>query len=170
MLEKIKMRLKSRLEKTIQKQNISLLQNLPKVIFFNVTTRCNMHCVMCDVGKGNKESQFYKNLAGEGKHFDFDIDNALKFLNDVIKYKPLVVICATEPLLYKDIHKFIKILSKKGLYVDMLTNGYLLKEHAQHLVNNGLSSIHISIDGIGELHDKIRGMTGCFSKIGRAHV
>lgn len=165
MLEIILNKAKRRTKAFLQSQNIPFFQSLPKIVFFNLTTRCNLRCVMCDVGIHNKDSQFYKNLKGEGGNLELNLKKATPFINELGKYKPVAILCATEPLLYGDVHELIQELVKMGIHTEMLTNGYLLKEHAERLIDDGLSTIHISLDGIGEVHDAIRCIPGCYDKI-----
>ncbi|MBN1231900.1 MAG: radical SAM protein [Candidatus Coatesbacteria bacterium] len=147
------------------KMKFNIFVSMPKMIFFVVTNRCNMKCIMCDVGRENRESQFYKNLAGENEKQDLDLDRAKTFIESLGEFKPVTVICASEPLLYKNLHELIKMLKKQDLRVEMLTNGFLLYRHAENILNDGLDMIHISIDGIKEIHDSIRRVEGCYEKI-----
>ncbi len=165
MLQILLNRAKRKTKAFLQSRNIPLFQPLPKIVFFVVTTRCNMRCVMCDVGINNRESQFYKNLTGGGKNLDLDLSRSKPFIDELGDYKPTVILCATEPLLYGNLHELIREFVKRNIRVEMLTNGYLLKEHAEGLMEDGLSAIHISLDGIGAVHDNIRGIPGCYEKI-----
>lgn len=47
----------------------------------------------------------------------------------------------------------------------MITNGSLLENFAEGLVNAGLDELNLSLDGGRELHDQIRGMPGLFERI-----
>lgn len=53
--------------------------------------------------------------------------------------------------------------------IGFTTNGLLLtKSKAEELIQNGLTSIGVSIDGIGETHDFVRGIKGAYEKSMRA--
>ncbi len=47
----------------------------------------------------------------------------------------------------------------------MTSNGFMLPQRAEGLVESGLNDITISVDGTAELHDKIRGRKGSFSRL-----
>ncbi|HEX9060685.1 MAG TPA: radical SAM protein, partial [Clostridia bacterium] len=71
-----------------------------------------------------------------------------------------------EVLLRKDIYEII--LYAKELQVEeitVVTNGTLVnEENAQKLVESGMTNVNISLEGIGEMNDYIRG-EGTFNKI-----
>jgi len=78
----------------------------------------------------------------------------------------LVDIDGGEPLLRKDIFILIKEIRKLGMTPLLVTNGTLMTEKmAKKLIDSGLSSIIVSLDGSNsEIHDKLRGVRGCFEK------
>jgi MoaA/NifB/PqqE/SkfB family radical SAM enzyme len=70
-----------------------------------------------------------------------------------------------EPLLIPDILSYIDFAKKKILFVNLVSNGYLLGEDiARNLGRIGLDSLSISIDGLEKKHDEIRGVRGSFLK------
>jgi radical SAM protein with 4Fe4S-binding SPASM domain len=67
----------------------------------------------------------------------------------------------------EDIFRYIK---KTGLKCFITSNGVLMtSENIRTVVETEVDRINISIDGVGERHDKIRGVTGTFEKA-RANV
>ena len=74
--------------------------------------------------------------------------------------KPLglrkVRITGGEPLLRKDIHKLVRLLSPLGIEIALTTNGSLLSRHANDLAKSGLDRVTISLDAIDqEVHSRI---------------
>jgi len=70
-----------------------------------------------------------------------------------------------EPLLRPDIGVIIKEASLlKFQTILLVTNGLLLEEKAEELLENGITHITVSVDGIGDTHDTIRGIKGSFDK------
>ena len=53
------------------------------------------------------------------------------------------------------------------MFTSIDTNGTELSRYAEDLVRIGNVHITISVDGPGEIHDKVRGVKGCFEKIKR---
>ncbi len=69
-----------------------------------------------------------------------------------------------EPLLYADLDALIHEARASGMTaVEIATNGlYLTQERFQQLVLAGLTGMHLSVDGIGHVHDRIRGVPSAF--------
>ncbi|MDD5681672.1 MAG: SPASM domain-containing protein, partial [Candidatus Omnitrophica bacterium] len=53
----------------------------------------------------------------------------------------------------------------KKMHCLMITNGFLLGDMAEDIVDSGLDELNISLDGGAKLHDEIRGMAGLFDRI-----
>ena len=88
-------------------------------------------------------------------------------IDEVSLFKPNITLFGGEPLLHPDILKVISYIKGKGLHCLIITNGTLLPELAGGLVEAGLDELNVSVDGPGELHDRIRGLPGAFDKISR---
>ena len=67
-----------------------------------------------------------------------------------------------EPLLRNDIQDILAE-SHKRFHTSIVTNGWLLKTKLKS-IENYVDYMFVSIDGIGELHDKMRGISGSFNK------
>lgn len=128
----------------------------PKKIYLIINNVCNAKCIMCDIGLKNKESAFYKNLAQDGKN-TLDIPTLTRFIHEIKFFRPRIHINGVEPLLYKDILEAVRIIKKAGLRVQIITNGILLEKYAFDLVKLGVDSITVSLDGLGQVHNRIRG-------------
>jgi MoaA/NifB/PqqE/SkfB family radical SAM enzyme len=63
----------------------------------------------------------------------------------------------------------IRFMKEKGLTIHLPTNGNLLTQDiARGLVDNGVDVIYLSIDGVGPVQDKIRGVMGTYDRVTRA--
>ena len=133
--------------------------NLPFVMDFIIylTNRCNLACEMC--------SQYGDNFK-ENSPQELSLDDWKKFLQSVsdTNPKPKIILMGGEPFLYKDFDKLFQMLQDFGFPVHIVTNGTLLDKHLEVLANSDVT-ITISIDGIEEKHDKIRGKQGTFKKV-----
>jgi radical SAM protein with 4Fe4S-binding SPASM domain len=74
----------------------------------------------------------------------------------------VVYLTGGEPLLRNDILELLECCSRYGLYSRLLTNGTLLdKEKIGGLRSHHIGAVQISLDGLSETHDAVRG-SGCF--------
>lgn len=123
----------------------------PRVLFIEVTKRCNAFCDFCPYWQTHRR------------------DELRDYAPIVEKMKPFcVTFTGGEPLLRRDIAEVVRKVNdcRKRPYTALLTNGWLLSiEKARALREAGLETVSISIDFIGELHDKQRGLPGLFQRI-----
>ena len=122
-------------------------------LFFELTLRCNEHCFHCgshcaaDMPDG-MPAEKYKEILDEVKQ-NFDISK--------------VQLCITggEPLLRKDFFDILGYAHEIGYHWGMTSNATLItKEVAHRLKKAGMGTISVSIDGLEETHDRLRGMKG----------
>ena len=76
-----------------------------------------------------------------------------------------VILRGGEPFLFPDIIELLEYINSKGIFISLDTNGTLLKKYAADIVRIGNIHITISVDGPEEIHDKVRGIKGCFRRI-----
>lgn len=132
---------------------------LPFVMEFVVylTNRCNLRCKMCSqYGDNYKENACSELNIEQWKNF-------FRMISDVSP-KPKIVLIGGEPLLYRDIDKILAYLNKKNFGIQIVTNGVFLDKHLSVLKKCKNLTITISLDGLKDLHDKIRGVAGTFDK------
>ncbi|NPA11426.1 MAG: GTP 3',8-cyclase MoaA [Epsilonproteobacteria bacterium] len=108
----------------------------------SVTSRCNFRCLYC-MPKTPFEWEPKENILSYEEMFEFlklAIDEGIKKIR----------LTGGEPLLRKDIDKFIKMLAdyKPELDLALTTNGYYLKESAKKLKDAGLKRVNISLDSL----------------------
>ena len=77
-----------------------------------------------------------------------------------------VDISGGEPFFRKDIFDIISYLTKKKIRINITTNFTLLtKKNIERLFDSSITRLQISLDGINEVHDSIRGVKGTFKKV-----
>ena len=126
------------------------------VVVWNMTKRCNLKCVHC-YARAKGESYRGKELSTEeGK----------RLIDDLAAFGvPVILFSGGEPLLREDLPSLIDYAVKKGMRAVISTNGTLITEEKALMFSAfSLSYIGVSIDGIGEVNDAFRGMTGAFDK------
>ena len=137
----------------------------PKYIVLGVNNVCNLHCKMCDVGTQNLETNFAQNLLG-AKPLNMPYELLKKIIDQTALYYPKAKIgyAFTEPLVYPFLEQSIAYASEKNLFTSITTNALTLKAKADALVKAGLSELYISLDGLEETHNFIRGNKKSFQK------
>lgn len=122
----------------------------PINISIDITNECNLRCLHCYNSSG-ENVQMKNELSDE---------QLLNILDDIIELEPMsICFCGGEPLLRKNVLiKLIKKARANNIMASMVTNGILLDENfAKELKLADVTQVQISIDGINESHDKLRG-------------
>ena len=81
----------------------------------------------------------------------------------------IVAITGGEPLLRKDLEKAGREIRKRGMRWGIVTNAHLYTERRHSsLLNAGMGSITISLDGLEDSHNWLRNNSRSFGKVDRA--
>jgi len=114
-----------------------------------VTNRCNARCRMCDIWK--------KGPGPELRPEDYSrLPASLREIN----------VTGGEPLLRQDLAAVIAAMKARcpGVRIVLSTNGLLPARLAEVLAETGPIAVRVSLDGLGSLHDSIRGVEGAYRK------
>ena len=125
------------------------------IVVWNITRNCNLKCVHC------------YNDSGVGKSCnDATTEEAKAVLDDLAQFgAPSVLFSGGEPLMRHDLFELIEYAGGTGLRTVISTNGTLIdKEAAKKIKDLGVSYVGISLDGVGEINDKFRGVEGAFER------
>lgn len=125
------------------------------VVIWNLIRRCNLCCKHC-----------YSISADTDFPGELNTQQVYDTLDDLKDYQvPALILSGGEPLLRPDIYDISARAKSLGFYIGLSTNGTLIDEtNIQQLSETGFDYLGISIDGIGETHDKFRQMDGAFEK------
>ena len=134
----------------------------PEAITLFLTHSCNLRCKMC--GQWG-ESGVTKRMPKDSLNKRLSTDELKKVIDDVSAFRPNITLYGGEPLLYPDCANLIKYIKSKNIHCVMITNGSMLSQFAEKIIDAGLDELNISLDGDRDLHDEIRGMPGLFEKI-----
>ena len=126
-------------------------------LFFELTLRCNAACFHC----GSRCTP----QSPDG----LPVEEYIKVLRQVRERygSRMTQICLTggEPLLYKDFFVLAEEIHRSGFRWGITSNGTLItREVARRLRETGMGTISISVDGLPETHDRLRGMPGGFER------
>ena len=114
---------------------------------------CNYKCIMCDI-RMKDHATVYPREAQEK-----DIDALSKI--GLIYYS----ISGGEPTLVKDLPERLAYAASKIPYVHLVTNGSTMTEDlARRLGETGIQEISVSLDGLEECHNTMRGVSNAFEK------
>lgn len=125
------------------------------VVVWNTTRRCNLHCVHCYASAG--DGQFPGELTTA---------EARAMVEDLAAYGvPVLLFSGGEPLMRRDIWQLMPLATSRGLRAVLSTNGTLITpEVAQDMKRAGMAYVGVSLDGVGEAHDRFRGKKGAFEE------
>ena len=128
------------------------IEKLP-ILLLDVHSRCNCRCVMCDIWKTDEHREF--TLAQLESQMD-----AIERLQ--VRW---VVLTGGEPLMHSNLFALADLLRGRGIRVTILSTGLLFVRFAREIAEH-IDDVIVSLDGPGELHDRIRRVPGAFDRIG----
>jgi radical SAM protein with 4Fe4S-binding SPASM domain len=125
------------------------------IVVWNITRACNLKCVHCYNDSGTSKADD-----------ELSTDEAKAVLDDLSGFGvPSVLFSGGEPLMRPDLFELIGYAVERGLRVVISTNGTLITaDVAKKIKQTGVSYVGISLDGIGEINDKFRGVPGAFER------
>jgi MoaA/NifB/PqqE/SkfB family radical SAM enzyme len=132
---------------------------LPVSLTVSLTYRCNSRCRTCNI---------YAKKSSE-----LSLDEYERIFRSIGKAPYWITFSGGEPFLREDIAEICKSAYKNcGPKIINIPSNGLLSERIEKSVREILDScpdsnliINLSVDGIGERHDEIRGVKGCFEKV-----
>ena len=127
-------------------------------LFWECTLRCNLACRHC--GSDCRTQSAVK---------DMPVEDFCRALDSVARecdpHKVMVNITGGEPLVRADLEACGRAIYERGFPWGMVTNGLALTPaRYRSLLASGLRAMTISLDGLGEVHDWMRGRPGTFSE------
>lgn len=119
-------------------------------LFWEFTLRCNLECLHCG-------SDCLKVTEAP----DMPLDHFLPVLDEIKEHQPgvrtVVWLVGGEPLVRPDLDECGRAITDRGFFWGTVTNGMLLDEkRLRQLIDNGLRSISVDIDGLEPEHTWLR--------------
>ncbi|MDD5458715.1 MAG: radical SAM protein [Phycisphaerae bacterium] len=125
------------------------------IVVWNITRACNLRCIHCynDSGTGKASNDATK-------------DEAMAIIDDLAHFGvPSLLFSGGEPLMRPDLFELIAYAGDKGMRTVISTNGTLIdRKIAKKIKDCKVSYVGISLDGIGDINDKFRGVEGAFDR------
>jgi radical SAM protein with 4Fe4S-binding SPASM domain len=125
------------------------------IVVWNITRACNLKCVHC-----------YNDSGTEKADDELSTGEAKAVLDDLSGFGvPSVLFSGGEPLMRPDLFELIEYAVEQRLRAVISTNGTLITTAlAKKIKQTGVSYVGISLDGIGEINDKFRGVPGAYNR------
>jgi radical SAM protein with 4Fe4S-binding SPASM domain len=125
------------------------------IVVWNITRKCNLRCVHC-----------YNDSGPDHTCDEVPADQARAVIDDLAGFGvPSILFSGGEPLMRADLFELIGHAVEKGLRAVISTNGTLISaDTARTIKRLGVSYVGISLDGIGEINDRFRGVAGAFDR------
>ena len=125
------------------------------IVVWNITRMCNLKCVHC------------YNDSGAGKPCDeITTVEAKTVIDDLARFGvPSILFSGGEPLMRPDLFELIEYAGAQGRRTVISTNGTLITaDVARRIKQLGVSYVGISLDGIGAINNRFRGVAGAFDR------
>jgi Fe-coproporphyrin III synthase len=125
------------------------------IIVWNITRNCNLKCVHC-----------YNDSGGGKASNELTTEQGKAVIDDLARFgAPSILFSGGEPLMREDILELLRYANDLGLRTVISTNGTLIGTAAAEKIKNlGVSYVGISLDGMGPINDKFRGVDGAFDR------
>ena len=151
---------------------------MPTFVQLRVTNLCNLRCKMCGQWGETGIFRSHSGSAGAtdgalerdrireliGLKRQLALSDYVRLLDELAPSRPIISLFGGEPLLYPDIVPLVREVKARGLTCTVITNGGRLEPLAHELVESGIDSIAISIDGPPDVHNRIRGQADSFER------
>lgn len=126
-------------------------------VLVNVTNLCDARCVMCNIWKNQEGPSSWLSPAMMGS----------------VGPLSTVSFAGGEPFLHKEIVELVRAVHKRNPRAKVVfsSNGFrtepIVEKAARILVFHRNVQVTLSLDGVGEAHDRIRGIPGAWNKVNR---
>ena len=125
---------------------------MPIRYILELTYRCNLKCPFCYI-------------TGDRNINELSVEEWFKIIDQIPPFS-LISLVAGEVLLKEGFDEIYKKVSEKFRKVTLISNGLKLDEKTiDLLIKHKLLLLSVSLDAVGEKHDKIRNHPGLYNKI-----
>lgn len=123
------------------------------VVIWNLIRRCNLTCMHCYSLSGDVD------FPGE-----LSTEQVFATLDDLKAFRvPVLILSGGEPLLRPDIFDISARAKELGFFLCLSSNGALIDDAmADRIAAAGYDYVGVSLDGLGETHDRVRRKEGAF--------
>lgn len=116
----------------------------PVTISIVATGRCTLSCDMCPTHSGRVPSDY---AHAQQAIKDMSLERFKEIIDRFKNAATVHIIGSGEPLLNKDFFKMVDYAAGKKMTVKTFSNGTMIRENIDNILNSGLDGITISING-----------------------
>lgn len=144
------------------KENPEFSTELPMIVGFKLTNRCNLRCKTCYEWN---EQGYHHNMSEDMKNQELDPEIFDKVMRETQPVKSNIYLWGGEPLFHSEFSKLSYSLEREKRITAMCTNGILIDKRMDDILrfDHNLELL-IAVDGFEEENDGIRGK-GNFQKV-----
>ena len=163
MIDVLSLRRKLALELEHKIQDNLIKEHPLRQVMWECTLRCNLSCRHCGSDCHTVASQP-----------DMPIEDFLKVLDSVKRsgadtHRVMITITGGEPLMRPDLEECGRAIYEREFPWGMVSNGlFLTPQRFKRLLAAGLHTMTLSLDGLEELHNWMRGNPKSFSQVNQA--
>ncbi|MGQ9524296.1 MAG: radical SAM protein [Armatimonadota bacterium] len=130
-------------------------QDKRPIVVWNLVRRCNLRCLHC-----------YSDSRDQDYPGELSTEEGMRLIDDLAAFGvPTLLFSGGEPLMRPDVFELAAYAREKGLRCVLSTNGTLIDEAtAQKIKEAGFAYVGVSIDGLEDTHDRVRGERGAFRR------
>lgn len=138
-----------------QTEKIRYSRTEKPVVVWNMTKRCDLHCVHC-----------YSDSADMLYSGELTTDQGKALIDSLATFQaPVIIFSGGDPLLREDLYELASYARDKKVRPILSTSGiHITKEIAAKIKDTGITYVGVSLDGGQEINDKLRGMKGAYIK------
>ncbi len=140
----------------------------PRELHLELTYSCNQKCLMCDIWPRYRDNPELKK-----EELTFEEITSLVENSQLLRDLELILFSGGEPFLRPDLARLVSFFAGKypnaqlvilsncfnrGLIIDALTTVFTVTPRARIMLGT-------SLDGLGDKHDSVRGVTGAFDRL-----
>ena len=147
---------------------VSRARGRPHTLSHLVTARCNGSCATCLWRAGaERVTEGAAPGVGDGarRHGELDTEAVRRLYGEAGRAGiAQVVVWGGEPLLRRDLPELLRAAHRAGLFVTLITNGWLAGARWAEL-RGVVDALILSLDDVGAAHDRMRGLSGLFARL-----
>ena len=126
----------------------------PKIAVWEFTLACDQRCLCCGP------------RAGKARPDELTTEECLRLVDELADLGVgEVTLIGGEAYLRADFILIIRAIRERGMTSTLTTGGYgMTRERAEAMVEAGVQSVSVSVDGLGPEHDRLRARPGSWSR------
>lgn len=126
-----------------------------RIVQIHPTRRCNLRCLHCYSDSSPEASdelppELVAHVLGEAATLGYDV----------------VSVSGGEPFMYQPLPRLLAAAKASGMRTQLVSNGLAITPSRLKAVTGLLDQLAVSIDGVPDDHDRMRGQAGAFRRLG----